>query len=396
VLYDRIVGDTNVEGGALYFKKTDSIPDRTFDVLGVEPKLEHLLNTGPVGHTFDVGVRFLAESGHRAERAGETPTSDAGALLLDEDHHTYAFSGYVHDRMAFRSWLIVTPGFRIEHAQYVRNVNRAVTTTVPQDTNVEGGSFVTGVVPGLGMVLGPPSAHAFGGIHVGFAPPRVTTALATTGVDQQLDAEKSINYEAGGRVAYKKLVRAELTGFLSSFENQIIPGNALTGAKTTLINGGATRHLGLESGLVVKIGDALKAPLTVDLGGTYTLSRATFVGGDFAGKALPYAPLHTGSGTLDVEHASGVGGQVAGYVVSPQFTDEKETVAVDPSGRIGRIEAYGVMDVALRYKNKHTGLTASVTVKNLLDTTYVQSRRPDGIFIGQPRQITAGLRFDTP
>src|SRR5262249_34227584 len=159
----------------------------------------------------------------------------------DESHRTYAFAGYVQDRMAFRDNLIVTPGFRIEHAQFARDINRIVVVTTPQDTNVEGRSSVTGVIPGIGLTAGSPAAHGFAGVHVGWAPPRITTALATTGVDQQLDAERSINYEVGARFASKKLFRAEVTGFLSNFENQIIPGNPLTGAKTTLINGGATR-----------------------------------------------------------------------------------------------------------------------------------------------------------
>lgn len=45
-----------------------------------------------------------------------------------------------------------------------------------------------------------------------------------------------------------------------------------------------------------------------------------------------------GSGTvIDVEHPSGVGGQVAYAFVGPQFADAENTRAVDVTGRIGEL-----------------------------------------------------------
>jgi Fe(3+) dicitrate transport protein len=40
-----------------------------------------------------------------------------------------------------------------------------------------------------------------------------------------------------------------------------------------------------------------------------------------------------------------------------------------------------------------SGLSLSLAVKNLLDERYIVSRRPQGIRVGLPRFITAGLDF---
>jgi Fe(3+) dicitrate transport protein len=82
--------------------------------------------------------------------------------------------------------------------------------------------------------------------------------------------------------------------------------------------------------------------------------------------------------------------------VGAQYADSFNTVAVDATGRIGVIPAYDIIDVNVRYKHAATGLIGIVSVKSLTDSTYVASRRPDGTFLGAFRQITAGLRWESP
>jgi Fe(3+) dicitrate transport protein len=90
----------------------------------------------------------------------------------------------------------------------------------------------------------------------------------------------------------------------------------------------------------------------------------------------------------------GAGGQIAATFTGDQFADEQNTVGESASGAIGRIDARVVIDVAARYRHAPTGLTASVSVKNLLDQPYVSTRRPDGIFPAGFRQLTFGLQWD--
>src|SRR5439155_1540027 len=97
----------------------------------------------------------------------------------------------------------------------------------------------------------------------------------------------------------------------------------------------------------------------------------------------PYAPAEVIGGTLDVEHKSGFGAELAFTYTSRQFTDELDTVAVDPTGQDGAIDPYVIVDVSARYKEKHSGLTASLAVKNLFGSTGLLAK-----------QIEEGAPFD--
>src|SRR5262249_5601482 len=59
--YVRIVGDVNTPGAAAWFRNSDTILDRVYDVIGMEPRLEHRFDTGSVNHTIDFGGRILNE-----------------------------------------------------------------------------------------------------------------------------------------------------------------------------------------------------------------------------------------------------------------------------------------------------------------------------------------------
>src|SRR5262249_4804238 len=149
--YARIVGDPSIPGGAIYFRSTTTIPDRTYDVAGLEPKLALSLAGGGMLHAIDAGARVLIERGHRQERAGELPTSDAGALVLDESHTSIAFAAYLHDRIRVRDYLSVMPGVRVEHVSYGRHVARKIVSGAPHDVAISGSSAVTAAIPGIGV-----------------------------------------------------------------------------------------------------------------------------------------------------------------------------------------------------------------------------------------------------
>ncbi len=391
--YEHVAGDTQLPNGAVYFENSDTILDRDYQVAGIEPRLEQRLRTGPVGHTFDVGARLLGEAAHYQQRSGQNPFSYSGTLDYEEQHRTIALAGYVQDRVAFTDKLLVTPGFRYEHAEFHRSILRQG----GQDVDIAGDSSASGLIPGIGMIYGTRKAHVFGGLHVGWAPPRITSSISPKGVPAELSAEESINYEVGSRLAPTKWLRAEATGFLSNFENQVVL-NTSPGAATTEADGGHTRHIGVESAAILGLGKLLEIPTTVDVGARYTFARATFLDGANSGNLLPYAPLHTFGGTLDVEQpvrtTGVVGGEVAYQHVSNQYTDTQDTVAPDATGRVGLMPAYNIVDVTAHYKHKPTGLSLRLTVKNALDDVYIVARRPEGIFASGFRLIYVGLRWE--
>jgi Fe(3+) dicitrate transport protein len=252
---------------------------------------------------------------------------------------------------------------------------------------------VNGVIPGAGLVYGTKTAHVFGGIHLGFAPPRFASSVSVAGVPQSVSAEKSVNYELGTRVSPTAWLRGELAGFLSTYSNQVIANTTVDADATSLSDAGATNIYGLETGATAQIGRLAKIDSIVDLGVRYTYSRAQFRYGRFAGNLLPYAPEHSLNANLDVELRSGFGGQLAYRFVGPQFSDEANSIPEDVTGRIGRIDGYSVVDATVHYHHRSSGLTFRITGKNLLDSDFIVARRPEGIFTGGYQQILFGVRW---
>lgn len=395
--YDYWVGATTLTGGAMYFRNTDTILDRHYDVAGVEPRFEWRTSTGDIGHTLNFGARFLYETAHYEQRTGSTPSSDDGTLDYVFDHSSWAVAAYAEDRLEVRDWLLVTPGVRLEEAYFSSDVSRQgdVDVSPPQ---TQGGT-AGGVIPGIGMVAGTPKVNVYAGMHVGWAPPRVTSPIApkaSTAV-VQLQPESSINYELGTRITHKRLLHFEGTVYLIDFNNQVISSSADlgTGGQLVLVNGGSTRHYGLEGGASFGLGEALKLrPAAIDLGLRYTFDHATFDGGPYNGNWLPYAPAATLVAFADVDHKSGLGGELAWTYTGEQFTDAQNTLIPDATGRTGKMPSYQAVDGNLHYKLRGTGLTFKLAVKDAVNQAFIFARRPDGIQVGGFRQIIAGVRWD--
>ncbi|MBL9027679.1 MAG: TonB-dependent receptor [Myxococcales bacterium] len=388
VRYERIAGETDLPLGALYFRDEARVLERTYWVVGLEPRLTAKVRTGAVGHTVDAGFRVLGEGASLDERDTDRKGSTEGTLVAAEGHRTIAFAAYAQDRIAFTDEIVVTPGVRFEHATYDRDVALS-----PAGVTSTGGSGNNAVVPGLGMTTGVPEVHAFAGMHLGYAPPRATTAISDQGQTQALDAERSTNWELGLRAKPASWQRLEATGFLQRFTNQIVP-NTVPGGVTELVNGGATQSLGAELGSETSIGDAVGLGHAIDLGIRGGLLRATFEEGENEGRPLPYAPVYTVSSTLDFDFSFGLGFGAAVTHVGPHYADDASTVLPDASGRVGEIPGYTLLDLAIRYRNEQTGLGTSLQAKNLLDDVFVIARRPEGIQPAGFRQIVASLWWD--
>jgi Fe(3+) dicitrate transport protein len=404
--FQRFEGDFSVPGAGIFFLDSDTILDRTYDVAGIEPRLESRFTTGSVGHKLEYGARVLGETAEYQQSNGGLYDSNSGAVQEQETHRTVAEATYVQDTMAFRENLLVTPGVRFEHADFRRVVQRepepgtaaspcpSGQSTCPQDVNSAGNLSSTGVIPGVGMIYGSRDNHLFGGIHYGWQPPRVASSFSPDGTPYPVSAQTAINYEVGTRFAPSRWLRGEVTGFLISYENEVIAGAANAGDNEGLTNGGPTRHVGAEAAAVVGIGRAMGWKTTVDLIARYSLARATFVGGPYNGNIVPYAPLNTFSTVLDVSHPSGFGGEVAFYVTDSEYSDPNDTRAEDAAGVYGLIPAHTDLDGNLRYRHAPTGLSFRLSVKDALQDYYITERRPNGIAVGGFRQVTLGVRWD--
>jgi Fe(3+) dicitrate transport protein len=392
--YERIVGDVTQDRGAIYFRYQNVVLDRDYFVTGIEPRAEHRFKTAFIEHTLDFGGRVLRETAHYQTRGGTYPDTFAGSNDNEEKHYGTGLAAYVQDRISFTPKLLITPGIRVEHHEFRRVLLRQQVNGITQDTYDEGTSSVNGVVPGIGIIYGTKEANVFAGLHKGFAPPRVTSAISPNGTTPpDVHAEESINYELGSRVAPTKWLRAEATGFLSNFSNQVVVGTE-PGGDANLSDAGATNIYGLESAAGMAFDKIFTWPFALELSARYTFSHATFRYGPNAGNFLPYAPEHTLSTNLDFEHPTGFGAQVAWLHVGPQFTDAANIRREDITGSVGPMDPYDVVDATAHYKHKPSHITLRLTAKNLLDSTYILARRPNGIFPGGFRQIILGLRWE--
>ena len=193
----------------------------------------------------------------------------------------------------------------------------------------------------------------FAGLHRGFAPPRTKIAINGDGDNLQLDAELSWNYEAGIRFGGQRAVSGEFSYFRLDFSNQVITAAESGGATTTLVNGGASLHEGLESSLRVnwnELADLGRWSLYTDVR-HMRLSTAQFRENElYGGNRLPYAPRNTFGLIAGLRRANGPGIQLDLNSIGDRFGDRNETFMPSADGTIGLLPAYSVTNLIVDYE----------------------------------------------
>jgi Fe(3+) dicitrate transport protein len=399
-----IWGDTSIPGGAIYMRNGTGNRNRRFEVAGFEQRINYSFNLGSLENELTAGYRYLYEKGYEQRINGSFPTAESGELVTDEDRTGNAFSTFVQNKTKINDKLTIDLGLRAEFYGFEREVFRNSFSGVVRDTSLVNNSSVSQIIPGLGFNYKiNPNFNLFGGLHRGFAPPRVKDAINAVGVVLQLEAEKSWNYELGFRTVITKGLYTEFTGFILDFSNQIIPiSESSGGAGTGLINGGETTHKGLETSINFDLSEvkSVKYNLMVDVSATY--QKAEFNGDRFqniqgelrniSGNRTPYAPQLLLSSAITIESPFGLSARITNTFVGDQFTDPANTTLPSANGRIGKISEYLLTDLVLIYQlPKVEQLRFNATVKNLTDQRFIASRRPEGIRVGLPRFVSLGI-----
>lgn len=394
-----VFGDTTVANGAVYMRNSTANRNRQFEVAGIEPRIYLNYSVVNLKSELEGGFRFLYERAFEQRIDGSNADALSGALREDEIRTGYASSIFAQNRFYLTEDFTVIPGIRLENFDYERNIFRINF----RDTSLINNNNVFSVVPGIGFNYNFNNMYSvFAGVHRGFAPPRIKDAITNGGNALQLEAELSWNYEAGVRANLSSMLFLEITGYMLDFSNQIIPVSESSGGSGTgLVNGGETLHMGLETGIRFAIDQLINTAYKISLGTNLTISKSNYdadrfipVNGErinIKANKLPYAPEMYLSGMLDINSPFGLGVLFSGTYIGEQFTDELNTTVPSADGQTGQMPSYFVFDVTGRYF--FTGLNSSlyVSVKNLLDERYIASRRPQGIKVGIPRFITAGI-----
>ena len=406
-----IWGDTSVAGGALYMLNSNGHRNRQFEVAGFEPQLKIQVNTGSIGHEWQVGTRLLWEKANEQFVIGRKSNATAGELRDDEIRSGLAVSAYVQDEVKVGPRLSIHAGVRLENFDYTRQINRGRFNIngriVTADTLVRAKGQIFAFIPGAGFnYKASETINLFGGIHKGFAPPRTKDAITADGLPLNIEEESSWNAELGIRTAVSTFLSAEITGFFMQFSNQIIPISQSSGQvnATGLANGGATRHKGIEAALEVDLAKAFGKKYAVTFSGNLTYVVSEFFKDRFIqklgnwvnvkGNKLPYAPSLIFNSSVGYESKKGFGIKLFGNYTGEQFADELNTIVPNATGLIGEIKERFIADATLYYPLKKNSITASISAKNISNERFIASRRPQGIKVGMPRQIIAGINID--
>lgn len=371
---------------------------RRYTTLGVEPHLRvsHTL-FGPRNEA-DLGFRIHFETQDRQQKNGTTPFSRSGAIVESNVRKNQAYSGFLQNRFAFGR-LSLVPGGRIERVNYQRT-NRLANG----GTGVSGRTDLTQLVPGFGLAYNLRNdLTVFGGIHRGFAPPRTEDIINnTTGGSIELEPELSWNYELGLRGHPLPAVALEATLFRMDYENQVVPASLAGGVGALLTNGGQTLHQGMELSGRFDLGTAVGSRHNAYVRTAYTyVPVAEFTGTRFSsvagfanlpvtGNRLPYAPTHLVTATVGYLHPCGIDALMEVVYIGDQFADDLNTIAPTPDGQRGLIPSQTTWNAAISYPVQSLRSTFFVTVKSLLNRTFIVDRAR-GILPSSPRLVQAGM-----
>jgi len=394
-----VFGDTTIAGGAIYMKNSTGNRNRQFEVAGVEPRIHYNYNIGSLRNELEGGFRIHYERAFEQRIDGRSADAKSGDLREDEIRTGYAESIFAQNRIFLNSSLTVIPGLRIENFHYERDIFRINY----KDTSITNSDKIFSAIPGLGVNYDFDNIYSvFAGVHRGYAPPRIKDAITSGGEALNLDAELSWNYELGLRANVSSFFYFEITGFLLDFSNQIIPVSESSGGLGTgLVNGGETLHLGVESGLRFNFHELINSNYRISLSAYSTYVNSKYSNDRYVninseivninGNKLPYSPELTFTGSLELIVPSGLGFDVSATYVGTQFTDELNTIKPSPSGETGEMPAFITVDLTASYLISSISSNVYFSVKNLLDERYIASRRPQGIKVGIPRFISAGI-----
>jgi Fe(3+) dicitrate transport protein len=377
---------------------------REYNTHGIETRLSHVGAFGDIAFNSEVGIRYADERQNRLQINSDTPngrtpgTGVNGGLRENNLRYVKAWSGFATTKATLGK-LTVSPGVRVENIEYER-VNRLNPLVL-----IQGNADVSEVIPGIGVTYElAPSFVAYGGVHRGFAPPRVEDAISnTTGSSINLDAEISTNWEAGVRGALGRGVSTDLAWFRMDFDNQIVPNSVAGGAGSTLTSAGKTLHQGIEAsargsfkdmGIMADNDVYFRVALTWLADARYEGARFSAISGQstrsVSGNRLPYAPEVLFNAALGYEW-TGWGDMQLEYVFTDQmYTDDLNTVAPTADGQRGLIPASSIWNATLNIAPADWKVGFYVTVRNILDEDTIVDRAR-GILPGSPRLVQAGI-----
>ncbi|MEM6293663.1 MAG: TonB-dependent receptor [Myxococcota bacterium] len=348
--------------------------------------------TRVVDQTIEVGARLHYDRVSRVEDEDEfamisgRPALVAGTRELITFNRGEALVGSFHvaDELRFIDRITISPGARVEviRTEFEDNLG---------DEQVTSRSLDTVFLPGVGVhVQATPWLGVLGGVHSGFSP-------KAPGRGGSVEAERSINYEAGARAAWKGF-RAEGIGFVNDYSNLVSNCTFSQGCDATEVgsqfSGGEVLVAGAES--LAGYRADLKGAGWLDTTATYTYtwtrfgttfsSSSPFLGDVERGDEVPYVPEHVASLQL--------AGGMRRWGTHAQLNYNGQMRDVPGQGRIPsqeRIDRFFTLDFGGNvFVTKRAQLY--LNFGNATRARYAVSRRPFGIRPGRRFSVIGGFK----
>ena len=375
--YDVNTAASNAAGRWVY---TDTLTgnNRGFERLGIESRLSFDQQLFGYAAASEVGLRLMEEESNdtriRATRAADRSGNNDRHIV---DSAT-SVAGYAQSRIQLTDELAVTPGLRIESYEQKR--------VILTDNNNSAKTTNTELLPGVGLTYElTAQAQLYGGVYRAFSP--ASNGVALDGLtDQQLDGERSVNYELGLR-GTAGAANYEVSAFYMNFANQVVTGNSDPNLSQS--NAGKTEHTGMEFLLGYELGGGFR----IDSNATW-VPTSEFKSGVNAGNRIPYAPKVLANLALSYT-GEALSVALTAHHRGEQYADPTNIVDVpaNAAGGIwgGLLPAYTVYDLMAQY-SVFDGFTVYGSVKNLADKQYISGLR-QGIYVGPERSFEAGFRY---
>jgi Fe(3+) dicitrate transport protein len=368
---------------------------RNYYTWGVDTRLSWDTSLFGGDGSSEVGLRWHEEDQLRYQVNGTSPAARTGTFVENNLRTAEALAAFATTSFDLGR-LTLTPSLRHEDIEFARR-NRLA-------GGLGGSESLAETTWGLGANWTLSSSlDLFASAHEGFAPPRVEDLIAGNGTSTAVDAEESLNLEAGLRARWQGL-DLEATVFRNDFDNQVVVGS-IAGGSTPLAQG-ETEYAGFEfaagfnRGALQRRSGEFYANLAVTwlptADQTTALRRVdtgAAANGSAAGKRLPYAPELTT--TFRIGYVRGPwDGSMEVQQVGRQWADFANTrhPVVNGDGQIGQLDGYATWSATLNYEPTGSAWSGYVAVKNLTDREFIVDRTR-GILFGNPRQIVGGLRY---
>lgn len=356
---------------------------RTYETYGLEPRLtvDHAMGQ------LEIGARAHFEDQDRRQDNGATQTARSGVRVEDNIRKTDAYSGFISNRFDIGNFNI-TPVLRYEYIDNSRKNNL---------NGQSGSESITEWVPGISAAYTMNEQYTiFGGVHKGFAPPRVEDLIVGNG-STEVGVEKSTNYELGFRARPTKALSIESTAFYNDFDNLIAVGSVA--ANLPALSQGEARFVGLEilgtydfdNGMYSRVAYTW-LPVAEQTSPFRRVDTNAIVGGSASGNRQPYAPKNTITAAFGYRMGNW-DAMIEAVHVGKQYSDFAETEAVNATGQNGEISGYTIYNAAINYKMPEYKTTVFLVGKNIFDKEYIVDRTR-GILTGMPALVQVGARYD--